>query len=71
MLLAQSAVFVLTDRVISKLNITSDSQLSLTATRPEAVAIAGAVALQSSSLLHLSQTDKIGNITEINDAALV
>ena len=71
MLLAQSAVFVLTDRVISKLNITSDSQLSLTATRPEAVAIAGAVALQSSSVLHLSDTNKIGNITEINDAALV
>ena len=63
--------FLVVDRVISKLGVNSKSQLVVEAASPTAVAVAGAVALRASALLHLnSSVEDLEDAKVINDSAL-
>lgn len=57
------------DKLVSKLGLTSTSQVTVSSSDPAAIAIAGAAALKTNSLLHLSGLDP-ASATNIDDAAL-
>lgn len=68
--LTNKDVLAAADRAIAKLNIDSESQLTLSATSPQSIAVAGAIALQSNALLHLSGAEDLSGTTDIQDASL-
>ena len=59
-----------TDRVVSKLGLSKSSQITVSASSPEALAVAGAAALKTNALLHVGSAPAPASAVVIDDASL-